>query len=326
MPKVSVIVPVFKVETYIERCVRSLFRQTLQDVEFLFVDDCTPDQSIKILETLIEEYREHIAEMNWVVRMEQMPTNGGQATVRRYGMQLVTGDYVIQCDSDDWMEGNMLEEMWHKAVHEGLDVVICDFYHDKQNQRIYYKGTRSNDTESIFYEILSARSSWALFNKLFNRRLYDKNAIVYPEDGKNMGEDMLLTVQLLYYSKNAGEIGYISKPLYHYCENQNSITNQNSARQVLMNTLCWKINMYSLEDFLKKKDYSKKAKDSIIFVKYLAKERILPFIDEKKYAVAWRSLFKEINYKILLSPMISRQSKRTYCKNYIRTLFTIVWK
>ena len=142
----------------------------------------------------------------------------------------------------------------------------------------------------------------------------------------NMGEDMMLTAQLLYYCKNNGKMGYISKPLYHYCENQNSITNQNSARQVLMNTLCWKNNIYSLEDFLKKKDYSKKAKDSIIYVKYLAKERILPFIDEKKYAVIWRSLFKEINWKVLLSPMISRRSKRTYCKIYIRTLFTIVWK
>ena len=84
MPKVSVLVPVYGVEKYIERCARSLFEQTLDDIEFIFVDDCTPDRSIEILESVIEKYRLRFAEKKYDVRIERMPTNSGQAAVRRH--------------------------------------------------------------------------------------------------------------------------------------------------------------------------------------------------------------------------------------------------
>ena len=86
MPKVSVIVPVYGVEKYIERCARSLFEQTLDDMEFIFVDDCTPDRSIEKLKSIIEEYQLRFAEMNYEVRTERMPTNSGQAAVRRHAL------------------------------------------------------------------------------------------------------------------------------------------------------------------------------------------------------------------------------------------------
>ena len=82
MPKVSVIIPIFQAEAYIERCVRSLFCQTLDGVEYIFIDDCSPDQSMKILDMLIEEYHERIVEMSWVIRIEKMPINRGQAAAK----------------------------------------------------------------------------------------------------------------------------------------------------------------------------------------------------------------------------------------------------
>lgn len=325
-PKVSVIIPVYNVEKYIERCAQSLFEQTLTGIEYLFIDDCSTDSSLEILEYQMSRYNLDSVSNNSYVRIVKMPNNMGQAHVRRYGMQCATGDYIIQCDSDDWMEETMLYEMWNKASQEDLDVVICDFYHDKGNERIYHMGIRSCNSEDVFYDILSSKSSWTLCNKMFHRRLFVENDIIYPKDGMNMGEDMLLTAQLLYYCKRSGRIGYVNKALYHYCDNHSSITNQQSAKQILWNTLCWRSNIYSLERFLKKNGVDRRAKDCILFVKYGAKRRLQPFIADWKYAMIWRSLFREINYRLLLSPMISRRTKWTYCKIYIKALCKILGK
>lgn len=114
MPKVSVIIPVYGVEKYIERCAISLFKQTLDDVEFIFVDDVTPDYSMEILNLMIDKFRLHFVEKKISVRIERMPTNSGQAAVRRHGVKLAKGDYIIHCDSDDWIDASMLQKMYCK--------------------------------------------------------------------------------------------------------------------------------------------------------------------------------------------------------------------
>ena len=99
MPKVSVIVPVYGVEKYIERCARSLFEQTLDDMEFIFVDDCTKDESIEVLKRVIDLYP---------VRKDQVKiihhaVNKGLSRARETGVNAATGDYIGHCDSDDWV-------------------------------------------------------------------------------------------------------------------------------------------------------------------------------------------------------------------------------
>ena len=88
MPKVSVIIPVYGVEKYIERCARSLFEQTLDDIEYIFVDDCSPDKSVFILERIIKEYSSRFLDEGKKVRIERMPKNCGLPAVRKYGIQL----------------------------------------------------------------------------------------------------------------------------------------------------------------------------------------------------------------------------------------------
>ena len=125
MPKLSVIVPIYGVEKYIERCARSLFEQTLEDIEYIFIDDCTLDKSIGILKRLIEEYRTSLKEKNYSVTIEKMPKNTGLPGVRKYGIQLATGEYVIHCDSDDWVDFDMYRLMYEKAKADDADVVSC---------------------------------------------------------------------------------------------------------------------------------------------------------------------------------------------------------
>jgi glycosyltransferase involved in cell wall biosynthesis len=117
--KVSVCIPVYGVEKYIERCARSLFEQTMRNgVEFVFVNDCTPDKSIEILEHVLAKYP-HRKEQTKIINL---PENGGVGRARRIAIENCTGEYIIHCDPDDWIEPDMYEKMYCAAMKTGADV------------------------------------------------------------------------------------------------------------------------------------------------------------------------------------------------------------
>ena len=148
MPKVSILVPVYGVEKYIERCARSLSEQTLDDIEFIFVDDCTPDKSIEILRSIIEEYRPRFAENWYTVRIE------------RHGVKLATCDYIIHCASDDWVDVTMYEKMYNKAIEEGSDVVVYDFCKTNgEDKRSINLGAHTMDIKTVILNCLLQRHS-----------------------------------------------------------------------------------------------------------------------------------------------------------------------
>ena len=121
MPKISVIVPMYNVEQYIERCATSLLEQTLDDIEYIFISDKSPDNSIGVLKKVLERFPSKAG----FVRIVERPTNGGIAAVRRDGILLATGDFVIHCDADDWVDTNLYEKMYTEAIRTKADVVIC---------------------------------------------------------------------------------------------------------------------------------------------------------------------------------------------------------
>ena len=123
MPKVSVIIPVYGVKKYIERCARSLFEQTLDDIEYIFVDDSTPDNSISILRKVLSEYPNREKQ----VKILHHEKNKGLAQARQTGLKIASGEYIAHCDSDDWVDVHMYEEMYNKAIEEDADVVVCDY-------------------------------------------------------------------------------------------------------------------------------------------------------------------------------------------------------
>ena len=168
MPKVSVIVPVYGVEKYIERCARSLFEQTLDDIEFLFIDDCTPDRSIEILQQVLEEYPQRKPQ----VIIHRMEYNSGQAAVRKWGMQNATGEYVIHCDSDDWVDKDMYRAMYEKAMEDEADMVVCDYVvSDSEKILERYIGCVDDNTDNFIMDIFHQKVSWSLWNKLFKKRI-----------------------------------------------------------------------------------------------------------------------------------------------------------
>lgn len=286
MPKVSVVIPVYGVEKYIERCARSLFEQTLDDIEYIFVDDCTPDRSIEILESIIEEYRLRFAEEKKVVRIVRMPTNSGQAAVRRHGIQLATGDYIIHCDSDDWVDVDMYRAMYEKAVEDNSDIVVCDYLEtDGQDYNLKKIGCHDTNPNGFLRKCLLLIDSWAVWNKMCARTIY--TGMQYPKAA--MGEDMVITTQLLL---RCNSISYLPLPYYNYFMNFNSITHTHNEAGYLKKYNQIKINTDYLIEILLNDGSIKQKKAMITCLKFNVNTMLYPLIGDKKYFHLWKSTYK----------------------------------
>ena len=128
-PVVTYVIPVYNVEQFIERCVRSLMEQSYENIEYVFVDDCSPDRSMEVLRRVINDYPERKANV-------KMITHGvglGSATSRNDGLDAATGDYVMFADSDDYVDRDYVETMVNHAEIGQCDIVYCDFYETYQD-------------------------------------------------------------------------------------------------------------------------------------------------------------------------------------------------
>lgn len=224
MSKVSVIIPIFRVEKFIERCAISLFEQTLDSIEYIFVDDTTPDKSIEILTDVLERYPQRKPQVT-ILRHD---VNKGLPAARNSGLSVAGGEYVFHCDSDDYLESNALEQMLNVAEKTDSDIVWCDYYLSfSMNERIMVQPNYSNSQEAI-KGMLSGTMKYNVWNKLAKRRLYVNNSISFPA-GHSMGEDMTM-IKLFAHAK---KVAYINAPLYHYIRlNTDAMTQSYSERKI----------------------------------------------------------------------------------------------
>ena len=302
MPKISVIVPVYGVEKYIERCARSLFEQTLDDIEFIFIDDCTPDCSIKILREIIEEYQSLIAKKSYKVIIECMPTNSGQAIVRKRGIQLANGDYIIHCDSDDWVDEDMYSQMYREAITNNSDVVICDYILTNGTSDMgIIKSCHADTPKQEIKNCLLQRDPWSLWNKLFRKKVYSN--IQYPKDA--MGEDMAITIQLLW---NCESMSYISKPYYKYYYNPESITKKVTRENCINRFEQLSKNTDIVLNFLNSND-AKIFEAELVVYKNFIRSLLYPLVYDRKYYTIWNTMFVNLNKQALLSKNISVPEK-----------------
>ena len=310
MPKVSVIVPIYGVEKYIVRCATSLFAQTLDDIEFIFIDDCSPDRSMDLLNKEIDKNRLRFAEMNWEIQTVRMPTNSGQAAVRRHGIQLAKGQFVIHCDSDDWVEPNMYEKLYNKAIADNLDIVICDYYKSTDLTDVPRCGFLREwiaSKEICFRNLLCFNCITSVWNKLCKRHLYEK---IKRFPVANMWEDYVLTSQLFYYADN---FGYLNTPLYHYFTNEYSISFlQIENRQNQINENC-KIVLDFIRDIANEHDYHLEED----MIKYCSRMELRPLTSDAKYRKQWRSIYPEINKRIIYNPYLGFKEKILFCLFYL---------
>ena len=223
VPIISVIVPVYGVEKFVEHCAVSLMEQTLDGVEFIFVDDCTPDNSIDIIRDVISRYPDRDA------RIVSHSENRGLPSARNTGLGLAAGKYVFHCDGDDWIEPNMLEKMYAVAENANADIVYCDFYLSYEKNERYMSNPCLESREELLRQgFLSGAMKYNVWNKLVRRSLYTDNGIHFP-DGHSMGEDMTM----IRLTACAERVKYLPEALYHYVQTNSSAFSKTQSRKQL---------------------------------------------------------------------------------------------
>ena len=298
MPKVSVIIPVYGVEKYIERCARSLFEQTLDDIEFIFVNDCTPDNSISILETTLSEYpnRKH------QVRIINQPRNMGAAQARKDGILAADGEYVIQCDSDDWVDPNMYFDMLKQAETTGADLVMCK----KINMSDGKRNTTITDTivdnkEQMMSLIISGKTSVSLCCRLVRKQLFLNKRFIFPPS--HMKEDTVISAQLAYLSNKSTSV---DGPYYYYFSNPNSVCQSITEEACVKRWSESKRNTDVLIKFLGQEKILNQYSSELKLLKFQVKGFLLPLLKKDlKYWKEWKQTYPEINISILFNKKIS---------------------
>ena len=222
--KVSVIIPVYRVERFIERCARSLFEQTMRSgIEFIFVDDCSPDSSIEILRNTLKDYPHRKA----YVTILTHPANKGLAATRKTGVRAARGQYIIHCDSDDWVEPDMYAIMYEEATRSDADIVVCNYFDEYESSSNTAVQNFSPIKRNQLIDLLDWNLHCMVWMRMFRRSFYITFALDTPD--LNRGEDF--PVSFLAHALGS-KISYINKPLYHYNRtNQGSISASTSAKE-----------------------------------------------------------------------------------------------
>ena len=229
--KVTIITPIYNSELFIERCVKSLFNQDLDNIEYIFINDYSSDNSLRILKSLIEN-----SPRKKDVKLLENKENLGVAKTRKRGMLEATGDFVIQIDADDWIDSNMISTLYNKAIENNSDIVTCDHYISFiTGKETYRKEEYKADIDFNIRNILLGNIRPSFWSTLIRRDLYMEHHIL-PQDNFNIGEDYAVLIQLFL---NTEKITYIPKAFLHYTQyNENSIT-KTMSESILKDTICF---------------------------------------------------------------------------------------
>ena len=295
--KISVIIPIFGVEKFIERCARSLFEQTLEEIEYIFVDDCTKDNSMTILNAVLEKYpqkKDHVI----ILKHEH---NKGLPQARKTGVAVARGEYIAHCDSDDWVEEGMYERMYATAKREDADIVCCG----------YYKSDGNAKTPVNVYPTKTLLTG-PVWNKLVHNELYRHEEIEYPV--ANKAEDGALMVQLSYFAKN---VAYINDSLYYYFQNPESMCRVMTEEALLKRVEQEHKNVELMINFLRRVNALEKYKSDIVRWKKTCRDNLLPYYNEKKFRRLWRNTYPEVNRQYLLDSSNSCHARINFLMDYL---------
>lgn len=225
MIKISVIVPVYNTAKYLYRCINSIINQSLKEIEIIIVNDGSTDNSLEIVE--------NFANLDKRIKIIDKK-NEGLSSARNAGIEVAKGEYIINIDSDDWIEPYYFYDMYKMAKKENLDIVVSDFYKDYDNGKMEYKvdlKIESNqviNSEEYIEKLVNDEILPAVWNKMFKSDLYKKNNILHPIN-INLGEDLATSPKLAYYAKR---IAKINKAYIHYIQNQESLTKANPTKRI----------------------------------------------------------------------------------------------
>ena len=235
-PSVSIIVPVYNVEQYLQRCLDSLVNQTYYNIEIILINDGSTDNSLKILK--------HYADKDPRVVLVNKE-NEGISTTRNLGVETATGEYLTFVDSDDWLELDTIEKMYDKAIQEQCQLVMCSYTRSYQNKELRkaidlksdYLFNEQETKEMVLRKIIgpineelahpeNLDSLVTVWGKLYKTSVIKDHNIKFLDTTLIGTEDLLFNVEVFLYLKNSF---FINLPLYHYWKgNETSFTSSHN--------------------------------------------------------------------------------------------------
>lgn len=280
IPKVSIIVPVYKVERYLGKCIDSILAQTLKEFELILIDDGSPDNS----PIICDEYGKKDTRIK-VIHQK----NAGVSAARNTGLDIARGEFIGFVDSDDWIEPNTYEIAYNTALEKNADIVQWDFVFDYSSGKSIEKKFGVDG----FFELAKDSSYFygGMWHKLVAKRVIDSENIRFPL-GLKYAEDRCFGIDCFLVAKNAY---HIAKVLYHYCVNEES-----ASFSITKETIIKDIDFVrEKEEKINEKGGGEGWKYLLYDIKRSAKLRCLLNLKVPDFDLA-RSIYPEID-KVMLS-------------------------
>lgn len=317
-PKVSVIVPIYKVEKYIEKCAVHLLEQTIDSIEIIFIDDCGLDNSMQVLEETLKRYPKRRDS----VRIYRNVHNVGLIANRRKGIEMATGEFITHCDSDDWVDKNLYESLYNKAIETDSDVAVCPFRWENSDSiediELPKLPTTCKELVRDWYKYCIGMNHC---NKIIKRSILIEHQLS-PCDDTGAWEDASMMFRAFYF---AGGLTQIDNAVYHYNRtNIAAITAQVNRKSIEQLLNCARI----LEVFfLTKKDAADFVKTSNA-IKFIAK---LDLVNTRfDWLREFNTLFPESNSIVKELPRTAFSKKGyfrfQFVKHHLAWLFVLMFK
>lgn len=219
--KVSVIVPVYNSAKYLEEMVLSLFSQTLEEIEFIFIDDCSTDKSLEILYKLEKKNPEKMI----IIKLD---VNQGAGGARNIGIKYASGEYIAFADSDDFVKPEMYELMYDKAIENDYDLIECGYFSERRNTEMML-WDKSMEGEVLFEKrVKMIMSCGLLCCKLFKRSLVVDSGIEFITEIPLEDVDFLCRLYC-----RVQKLGIVEKSLYYYRNNLESFSNKRNGHKLI---------------------------------------------------------------------------------------------
>lgn len=280
-PLVSICVPFYNTALYIERCVRSIMEQTYPNIEYVFVNDGSTDDSFAVLENILKEYPERNKKVNIITN----DRNRGTAYSRRIYTENAHGEYITCVDSDDYVELDMVQCLVDKALKTKADVVVAGYYYKNGDYTEICEPHQCDDGLDFTSLVLSSSLN-SMWGKLFIRSLFTEGRSCFAPEGLDYGEDRLM---LLFLSTKVINVATINQPFYHYIHRSDSITQNKNERHFRCLIRFWQ----EVDNLLKELGLSEKYKYIVGAHKIENKAFLLMHCDSNRTRKKYMNLYAE---------------------------------
>lgn len=331
MDKISVIVPVYNVEKYLKRCIDSILNQTYKNLEIILIDDGSTDNSLEICE-IYKKKDERIILIH--------KKNSGLGLTRNVGMENSTGKYIMFVDSDDYLDTNMIENLYNDLIKNKADTCIggfkrvfdksTDVYENKYAGRIF----EGHDTTNIVLAKMLGKNSqiddhieMSAWKTLFSKNIIEENNIKFPSEREFISEDIIFNTE---YFPNAQRVYMSSNIGYNYCDNSNSLTTKyNPNRFVLQKKLFEELKLRTIKlgiyDEVKQRMYNTLVSIARYSIKLEQKYSTNNGLKKAKNNI--QNICNDPLLRFVLGDYSVKENKKSKLINYMmyRRMYSLLW-